>query len=201
MHFTKDHVKFAFSFTSLCISAQFGFLTTISLCKLWLSKSCFGFAKFPAVIIIIRRIIIIVIYLFIWHLLTTDYVIPKALYNKHYYYPSSSQALWHSWMRGSHLLPSQLPGEHPGHKATSRHGKPFWNAHYSSTHCYCWYSFYLPTGRWRVESTPSQVEYSTTFFEQPTNLSMKNGCKGNWMLKSGLMTNARKHPIFIEKFT
>ena len=32
-------------------------------------------------------------------------------------------------MRGSHLLPSQLPGEHTGHKAASRHSEPIWNAH------------------------------------------------------------------------
>ena len=32
-------------------------------------------------------------------------------------------------MRGSHLLPSQLPGEHTGHKAASRCSEPIWNAH------------------------------------------------------------------------
>ena len=32
-------------------------------------------------------------------------------------------------MRGSHLLPSQLPGEHTGHEAASRHSEPIWNAH------------------------------------------------------------------------
>ena len=62
------------------------------------------------------------------------------------------------FMRESHLLPSQPPGEHTGHKAASRHGEPTWNAHYSSTHHQCWYSLYLPTKGWRAESTPSQVE-------------------------------------------
>ena len=32
-------------------------------------------------------------------------------------------------MRGSHLLPSQLPGEHTGHEAASRCSEPIWNAH------------------------------------------------------------------------
>ena len=34
----------------------------------------------------------------------SDEVIPKALYMVHYYYPSSGQALCHSFLRGSHLL-------------------------------------------------------------------------------------------------
>ena len=55
----------------------------------------------------------------------------------HYYYPSSGQALCHSFVRGSHLLPSQLPGDHTGHKAASRCSEPIWNAHYSSTHHHC----------------------------------------------------------------
>ena len=67
----------------------------------------------------------------------SDWVIPKALYMVHYYYPSSGQALCHSFMRGSHLIPSQLPGEHTGHKAASRHDEPIWNAHYSSIHHHC----------------------------------------------------------------
>ena len=76
----------------------------------------------------------------------------------HYYYPISGQALCHSFVRGSHLLPSQLPGEYTGHKAASRCSEPFWNAHYSSTCHHCWYSFYLPIEGWRAESTPNQVE-------------------------------------------
>ena len=64
----------------------------------------------------------------------SDEVIPKTLYMVQYYYPSSGQTLCHSFVRGSHLLPSQLPGEHTGHKAASRHGEPIINAHYSSTH-------------------------------------------------------------------
>ena len=63
----------------------------------------------------------------------SDYIISKVLHMVRYYYPSSYQALCHSFVRGSHFLPSQLPGDHTGHKATSRHGEPIWNAHYSST--------------------------------------------------------------------
>ena len=55
----------------------------------------------------------------------------------HYYYPSSGQALCHSFMRGSHLLPSQLPGEHTGHKDASRHSEPIQNAQYSSICHHC----------------------------------------------------------------
>ena len=55
---------------------------------------------------------------------------------------------------GSHPLPSQLPEEHAGHKAASM---KFLIAHYTSTHCHCWYSFYLSTEELRVESIPSQV--------------------------------------------
>ena len=40
-------------------------------------------------------------------------------------------------LEGGHLLPSQLPGEHTGHKAASRHGEAIWNAHYSSIHHHC----------------------------------------------------------------
>ena len=66
--------------------------------------------------------------------------------------------LCHSFMRGSCLLPSQLPGEHTCHKAASMHAELTWNAHYSSTHHQCGYSLYLPTKGWKTESTPSQVE-------------------------------------------
>ena len=67
----------------------------------------------------------------------SDKDIPKALHMVHYYYPSSGQALCHSFVRGSHLLPSQLPGEHTGHKAASRHSEPIWNAHYSPICHHC----------------------------------------------------------------
>ena len=67
----------------------------------------------------------------------SDYIIPKVLHMVHHYYPSSSQALCHSFVRGSHILPSQLPGEHTGHKAASRCSEPIWNACYSSTHHHC----------------------------------------------------------------
>ena len=57
------------------------------------------------------------------------YALPKALYM----YLVTSQhrhfQLYHSFMRGSHLLPSQLPGEHTGHEAASRCSEPIWNAH------------------------------------------------------------------------
>ena len=66
-----------------------------------------------------------------------DKVIPKALHMVHYYYPSSGQVLCHSFVRGSQLLQSQLPGKYTGHKAASRCSEPIWNAHYSSTHHHC----------------------------------------------------------------
>ena len=49
-------------------------------------------------------------------------------------------------------------GSIKGHKAASRCSEPIWNAQYLSTHHQCWYSFYLLTEGWRVESTPGQVE-------------------------------------------
>ena len=87
----------------------------------------------------------------------------------HYYYPSSGQAPCHSFVRGNLFLLSQLPGEHTGHKAASRHGEPTWNAYYSSIHHQCWYSLYLPTEGWRAESTPGQVESRSGYWTQ--NLS------------------------------
>ena len=64
-------------------------------------------------------------------------VIPRVLHMVHYYYPSSGHALWHSFVRGSHLLPSELPGEHTGHEDASRCSEPIWKAHYSSTNHHC----------------------------------------------------------------
>ena len=80
----------------------------------------------------------------------------------HYYYPSSGQALCHSFVRGSHLLSSQLPGEHTGHKTASRHSEPIWNAHYSST-CHCCQVPILHLGEMRHtwNSHLAQVCYST----------------------------------------
>ena len=67
----------------------------------------------------------------------SDKIIPKALHMIHYYYPSSGQALCHSFVRGSHLPPISTPWEHTGHKAASRCGEPIWNAHYSSICHHC----------------------------------------------------------------
>ena len=64
----------------------------------------------------------------------SDVAIPKVFHMVHYYYPSSGQALCHSFARWSHLLPSELPGKHTGHKAASRCSELIWNDHYSSTH-------------------------------------------------------------------
>ena len=75
-----------------------------------------------------------------------------------YNFPAQALSTVSFLCEGTNLLPSQLPGEHTGHKAASRCGEPTWNAHYSFTHHQCWYSFYLPTEGWRAESTPSQVE-------------------------------------------
>ena len=57
------------------------------------------------------------------------------------------------FVRGSHSLPSQLPWEHKGHKAATRHSESIWNSHYSSTYPHCWYSINLPLKGWRAEST------------------------------------------------
>ena len=84
-------------------------------------------------------------------------------------------------MRGSHLLPSQLPGKHTGHKAASRHSEPFWNAHYSSTFCHCWYSFYLPTEGLRVESTPARLSQESVGIE-PMTSHVKGHCSTNWAI-------------------
>ena len=61
-------------------------------------------------------------------------------------------------MRGSHLLPFQLPGEHTGHEATSRHSEPIQNAyippisHIAGTHF---------TYTWRDGRLSQPVECST----------------------------------------
>ena len=93
------------------------------------------------------------------------------------------QALCHSSLRRSHLLPSQLPGEHTGHKAASRCSEPLWNAHYSSTHHHCWYSFYLPTEGWKVESNPSQVEVGVGI--EPRTCCITVPCSTNWVILAG----------------
>ena len=57
------------------------------------------------------------------------YALPKALYMQLVTSQHRHFQLCHSFMRGSHLLPSQLPGEHTGHDAASRCSEPIWNAH------------------------------------------------------------------------
>ena len=76
-----------------------------------------------------------------------------------YNFPAQALSTVSFLCEGSHLLPSQLPGDHTGHKAASRCSEPTWNAHYSSTHHQCWYSFYLPTEGWRAESTPARLSW------------------------------------------
>ena len=61
-------------------------------------------------------------------------------------------------MRGSHLLPSQLPGEHTGHEAASRHSEPIWNAHILPIALIAGTHFTYPRRDGRL-SQP--VEYST----------------------------------------
>ena len=82
---------------------------------------------------------------------------------------------------GCHLLPSQLPGEHTGHKAASRCSEPTWNTHYSSTHHQCWYSFYLSTEGWRAESIPSLVELGVGI--KPGTCHMMVCCSTNWAIQ------------------
>ena len=57
------------------------------------------------------------------------YALPKALYMQLVTSQHRHFQLCHSFMRGSYLLTSQLPGEHTDHKAVSRHSEPIWNAH------------------------------------------------------------------------
>ena len=89
---------------------------------------------------------------------SSGHSLSKALYMRLVTSELRHHQLCHSFVKGSHLLPSQLPREHTGHEAASRHSEPIWKVHYSSTYHQCWYSFYLPTRGWRVESTPGQVE-------------------------------------------
>ena len=93
-------------------------------------------------------------------------------------------------MRGRHLLPSQLPGEHTDHKAASRHSEPTWNAHYSSTHHQCWYSFtYLQRDGW-LSQPPARLSWELvlnlgpvkwqsaallTELSQPVKIQIQNG--------------------------
>ena len=74
-------------------------------------------------------------------------------------------------MRGSYLLPSQLPGEHTGHKAASMCSEPTWNAHYSSTHHQCWYSFYLPhEGMEGLSQPPARLSWEWVLNPRPIAL-------------------------------
>ena len=68
-------------------------------------------------------------------------------------------------MRVSHLLPSQLPGEHTGHKAASRCSEPIWNAHIPPIALIAGTHFTYPRRDGRL-SQP--VEYSTA---GPSHLS------------------------------
>ena len=61
-------------------------------------------------------------------------------------------------MRGSHVIPSQLPGEHTGHEAASRCSEPIWNAHTPRITLIAGTRFTYP-GRDGRLSQP--VEYST----------------------------------------
>ena len=62
-------------------------------------------------------------------------------------------------------------------QGASRCGEPTWNAHYSSTHHQCWYSFYLPTKGWRTEPNPSQVELGVGI--EPRTCCMMVCCSTN----------------------
>ena len=74
-------------------------------------------------------------------------------------------------------------GTYRPHKAATRCSEPTWNAHYSSTHHQCWYSFYLPTEGWRAESTPSQVELGAGI--EPGTCHMMVCCSTNWAILAG----------------
>ena len=117
------------------------------------------------------------------------------LYIVHYYYPSSDQALCHSFLRGSHLLSSQLPGEHTGHMASPWCTEPFWNGHYSSIQPHSWSSFYLPTEGWRDESAPSQVELGVGI--EPRTCSMMVYCSTNCAIPSGWVIRGAKDSLYV----
>ena len=59
-------------------------------------------------------------------------------------------------MRGSHLLPSQLPREHTGHKAASRCSEPIWNATIPPITLIAGTHFINPQEGWKAKSTASQ---------------------------------------------
>ena len=88
------------------------------------------------------------------------FVISKALYNN-IYPPGSGLSLCHSFMRRSHPLSDQLPGEHTGHlaaiscfpvSAMNLFGMHIFLQSPSSAR----YSFYQPTEGWKAESTCQQ---------------------------------------------
>ena len=109
----------------------------------------------------------------------SDYIISEVLHMVHYYYLSSSQALCHSFVRGSHFLPSQLPGEHTGYKAASRHGEPIWNAHYSSTCHHCQVPIlHLGKVRHTWSSHLAQGCYSTA---EPSHISCYGAMLTGWL--------------------
>ena len=83
--------------------------------------------------------------------------------------------LCHPFVMGSHLLPSQLPGEPTGHETASKHSEPIWNAHYSSPHPHCWYSLNLNTKGWR---TGSMLQHRHQFSQVVTHTSTNqaHGC-------------------------
>ena len=75
-------------------------------------------------------------------------------------------------------------GAYRPHKVATRCSEPTWNAHYSSTHHQCWYSFYLPTEGWRAESTPNQVELGVGI--EPGTCCMMVCCSTKWAISAGL---------------
>ena len=67
--------------------------------------------------------------------------------------------------------PCQLPGEHTGHETASRCHEPIQNAHCSSTHPHCWYSFNLTMKGWRV----SQPYSTDTSFSRWSSIQVLTG--------------------------
>ena len=101
---------------------------------------------------------------------------------------------------GSHLLPSQLPGEHTSHKAASRCGEPIWNAHYSSTHHHCQVPIlHLDEVRHTWSSHLAQGCYNTT---GPSHLSHYGAMPAGWSpihvinQAHDCLTSVIKHKMF-----
>ena len=89
-------------------------------------------------------------------------------------------------MRGSHLLPFQLPGEHAGHEAAFRHGEPIQNGHIPPITLIAGTHFTYP---WKDGRLSQLVECSTA---GPSHISHYGAMLAGWSpihVLTGLMIN------------